>query len=124
MGATLVAPRAVRFSQRARWPVPEARVAAGHAGTDRRPGCGLLALAVGARRRADDVAKRAAERAEAREADGEADLRHGRVGLAQERHRPFQAAPLQVAVRRLAERVLEAADEVRAPEMDRVGERL
>ena len=45
--------------------------------------------------------------------DVQADLRHRPLGLAQQRHRALQPAPLQVAVRRLSERLLERADEVR-----------
>ena len=50
---------------------------------------------------------------EAGEADVEADLGDAAVGLAQQEHRPLDPAALQVAVRRLAERRPEGADEVR-----------
>ena len=50
---------------------------------------------------------------EAREPDVQADLGHRPLGLAQQRHRALESAPLQVAVRRLPERLLERADEVR-----------
>src|SRR5262249_13115562 len=62
---------------------------------------------------ADDLAERAAERAEAEEADVEADLGDAALGLAQQEHRALDAAALQIAVRRLTERRLEGADEVR-----------
>src|SRR4051812_22393531 len=54
-----------------------------------------------------------AERAEAREADVEADLGHAALGLTEQEHGALDAAALQVAVRRLAERRAERADEVR-----------
>ena len=73
--------------------------------------CG--AVAVRARRLADDRAERPAERAEAREADVEADLGDAALGLAQHEHRPLDAAALEVAVRRLAEGGAEGPDEVR-----------
>src|SRR5690348_12309737 len=69
--------------------------------------------AVLARRHAHDRTERAAERAEAGEAHVEADLGDARVGRAQQEHRALDAPPLQVAVRRLAERRAEGADEVR-----------
>src|SRR3954464_8516731 len=47
-------------------------------------------LAVGARRHPDHAAERAAERAEAREPDVEADLGHGPVRLSQQRHRALE----------------------------------
>src|SRR2546425_4927829 len=75
------------------------------------------------RRLADDRAERAAEGAEAVEADVEADLGHRPVRLAQELHRPLDAATLQVAVRGLPERRAELAAEVRGRDMRRAGER-
>src|SRR4051794_33539750 len=63
-------------------------------------------------RLANDRPKGPAERAQAAEADVERDLGHARVGLAQQRHGPLDAPPLQVAVRGLAERRAEGADEV------------
>jgi hypothetical protein len=124
MGATLVARARPGFSQSARWTVEPRRHAAGHARAHGRPGRRHGALAVGGRRCPDDVLERAAERAEAREADVEADLAHGPVGLAQERHRPLDPPALQVAVRRLAERRAEAADEVCAREVHRASQGL
>jgi hypothetical protein len=59
------------------------------------------------------VVERPAERAQAGEADFEADVGHAVVGCAQEEHRPFDAAALQVAMRRFAERRAERATEVR-----------
>src|ERR1700750_2973519 len=96
MPATLRAAALRGFSESARWAVQRRRHARGDA-QRRGP------RAVFARRAAHDGAERPAERAEAREPDVEADLRDGAVGLAQERHRPFDPAPLQVAVRGLAE---------------------
>ena len=63
--------------------------------------------------RADDRAERPAEGAQAGEADVEADVGDAPIGLAQQEHRPLYPPPLQVAVRRLAERGPEYADEVR-----------
>src|SRR3954471_20225839 len=105
MDAKLVEGRPIRFSEtaRSRPGHPEAR-------RDRRDG---RPPAIGARRLADDVAERAAERAETGEADVEADLGDAPVGLAQEEHRALDPAALEVAVRRLAERRPERADEVR-----------
>src|SRR5262245_35721650 len=70
-------------------------------------------LPVARRRLTDDPAKRAAERSKAVEADVEADLRHGAVGLAQQLHCSLHAAALQVPVRGLAEGGTELAAEVR-----------
>src|SRR4051794_9610692 len=70
-------------------------------------------LAVGLRRASDDLAEHARERAQADEADVEADLRDAAVGLPEQEHRALDAAALEVAVRRLAERLAEGADEVR-----------
>src|SRR3954462_4807142 len=63
---------------------------------------GDAALAVAGGRLAHDAAERAAERAEAREADVEANLGHAAVGLDEQEHRALDAAPLEVAMRRLA----------------------
>src|SRR4051794_41122794 len=104
MGSNLTALRPVGFSETARSPPdhPEAR-------RDVVPGA-RHALAIPRRRLADDVAEGAAERAQAREADVEADLGDAAVGLGQQRHRALHAAALQVAVRCLAERRAERAD--------------
>src|ERR687894_62903 len=95
MGTTLTGRAPARFSETAR-SAPVARDAAGHLAER----CG--AGAVGGRRPADDGAERAPERAEAGEADVQADVAHAAVGLAQHEHRPLDAPPLEVAVRRLA----------------------
>src|SRR5947199_7933168 len=113
MGANLVAGAAPVFSESARRPVPGHRDAARDPRSDRRPGRGLRALAVLARRLAEHLAEGPAEGAQAAEADVEADLRHRAVGLAQHRHRALEPPALEVAMRRLAEHVAEAADEVR-----------
>src|SRR5437588_1673043 len=65
--------------------------------------------AIRGRRLADDVAERAAEGAEALEADVEADLGHGVARLAQTLHGALHAPPLQITVRRLTERGAELA---------------
>src|ERR1700680_1903234 len=71
------------------------------------------ALAIRDRRLADDVAEGAAEGAQAVEADVEANVSDASLGLAQQEHRALDAAALQVAVRRLAERRAKGSDEVR-----------
>src|SRR4051794_29642303 len=78
----------------------------------RRAHAGPPRPAIGGRRHADHARERPAEGPEAREPHLEADLGHGPLALAQQRHRPLEPAPLEVAMRRLAERVLERADEV------------
>ena len=99
-------PRAAGFSKTAR-SRPGHREAGRHGGDVGR----------GRGRRVGDsptiVAERAAERAEAAEADVEADVGDAAVGLAQQEHRPLDPPALQVAVRRLAEGRPEGADEVR-----------
>src|ERR1700742_4015871 len=105
MGSKLRAGALLRFSETA-----GSRPAHGEAGRHRD---GLAARAELRRRLADDLAERAAEGAEAEEADVEADLGHAAVGLAQQEHRALDTAALQVAVGRLPERRLEGADEVR-----------
>src|SRR2546430_9178286 len=61
---------------------------------------------------AHDLAECAAEGAEAVEAHVEADVGDAPLGSAQQVHGPLHAPALQVAVRRLAERGSECADEV------------
>src|SRR6476620_3137181 len=100
--------RSARFSETAR-----PRPAAHEVGRDVGDGTPVAELRRG---RADDVAERAAERAEAREPDLHAHVGHRPVGGAEEVHRPLDAAPLQVAVRRLPEGLLERADERRLRE--------
>src|SRR5207253_2510932 len=73
--------------------------------------CG--AVAVLGRRATDDLPKRPAERAEAHEAHVEADISHAAVALAEHELRALDAPALQVAMRGLAERRPERADEVR-----------
>src|SRR5918993_2928034 len=50
-----------------------------------------------------DLPEGPAERAEAGEADGEADVGHAAVGVTEQGHGPFHPPTLQVAVGRLAE---------------------
>src|SRR6266498_4258423 len=73
----------------------------------------LAPLAILRGRDADDLAKRATERSQAAEADVQANVGHTALGLTQQEHRTFDAPPLQIAVRRLAECLFEGADEVR-----------
>ena len=104
---------------------PSAVVAAGlvvFAWLDRSPALGgpqvRRTLAVCRRRLTDDRAEGPAERPEADEADVEADLAHAAIRLAQEEHRPLHAAPLKVAVWRLAEggaNILASGPEISPP---------
>src|SRR3954470_5295781 len=105
MAPTLARARAVRFSETAR-PRPCHREAGRRRTDGRTP-------AIRRRRLAEDRAERPAERPEAAEPDLEADVAHRAVRLAQQEHRALDAAALEVAVRRLAERRAERADEVR-----------
>src|SRR5215831_18625313 len=63
-------------------------------------------------RLADDGPERPAEGPQAREADVVANVGDAPLGLAQQEHRPLDPATLEVAVWRLAEAGVEAADEV------------
>src|SRR5829696_4460268 len=95
MALTLRAGRALRFSETAR-SHPAHHEAGGHRQRPR-------SVPVDRRRLTHDAGERAAERAEAREADVEADLGHAEVGLAQQRHRALHPPALKVAVGSLAE---------------------
>src|SRR3712207_2059421 len=106
MRASLSPPVSARFSKTAR-----SGPGLGEAGRYRPEVLG--APAIGGRRIADDRRKGAAERAEAGEADVEADLGDAAVGLAQKEHRALHPAPLEVPVRGLAEGRTKDADEVR-----------
>src|SRR3977135_2176395 len=70
-------------------------------------------LAVVCRRLADNVAERATKRAQARKADVEANVGDAAIGLAQQVHRTFHAASLEVAMRRLTKGRSKRSDEVR-----------
>src|SRR5260370_9789646 len=70
-------------------------------------------ISVFGRRDADDVAKGAAERAQAAKADVEAYVRHAALGLPEQEHGALDAPSLQVAMRGLAKSRLEGANEVR-----------
>src|SRR5687768_1542241 len=107
MTRTLPSAQAAGFSESAR-PRPGHGEAGWHGAGHRRG-----AVAVRDRRLANDVAERPAEGAEAREADVEADVEDAAVRLAQQPHRALDAAALEVAMRCLAERRVEGADEVR-----------
>jgi hypothetical protein len=54
--------------------------------------------------RAEHAPEARGERADAGESDGEADLGHGAIGVAQQRRRPLEAAGQEVLVWRLTER--------------------
>src|SRR5215210_2331481 len=116
MATTLGLARLPRFSETAVLVAMARRPRPRHddAGRDvsRGAGAGAPGVAVGRGRHPEHAAERAAEGAEAREPHLEADLRHGPLGLAQQRHRALEPAALQVTVRRLAERPLERPDEV------------
>src|SRR5437660_11943620 len=96
MRANLEACAPVRFSKTAR-----SRPRHPKAGRDR---VGIGTVAILRRGLADDLPERPAERAEAHEAHVEADLGDAAIGLPQHEHRPLDAAPLEIAVRGLAER--------------------
>src|SRR4051812_5307655 len=112
MDRTLRPARRGRYSETAR-SRPGHRAAGRHVLVPGRP----RSLAIPGRGRADDLPERPAERAEADEPDVEADLRDAAIGLPQQEHRPLHPPPLEVAVRRLAERRLKRADEVRLADM-------
>src|SRR6267143_3233648 len=82
------------------------------------------ALPVFARRFADDLLKTPAERAQADEADVQADLCHVTVGRTQQIHGALDAAALEIAMGRLAEGRAEGPDEVRLRNMRDAGERV
>src|SRR5262245_45873873 len=117
MAPTLAGARFAGFSETAR-----SGPRHGEAGRDGAP-YRRAAAAVGARRDADDVAEGPAEGAQTGEADVEADVGHAAIGLAQQPHRALDAAALEVAVGRLAERRPEGADEVRLGDAGDPGER-
>jgi hypothetical protein len=71
------------------------------------------AARIHARGLADELAERHTEGTEAPETDGEADLGNRERRAPQQLLRALDAAPQKVAVRRLAEGALEAADEMR-----------
>jgi hypothetical protein len=87
-------------------------------GRDDRP----MAPAIAGGRLAHDLAERPAEGSQTRESDVEADIGDAAVGFAQEEHRALHPSPLQVAVRRLAEHVAEAAAEVRRRDVGHGGD--
>jgi len=79
----------------------------------RRHGRHLPAQPERRRRFTHDHLKCPAERAEAVEADVEADVGDAAIRGTQQKHRALDAAALQIAVRRLAEGLAKPADEVR-----------
>src|SRR6188472_767564 len=68
---------------------------------------------VGGGRDAEGASEAGGERADALQADREADVGDRAIGVAQQRRRPLEAARQQVGVRRLAKGALELAAEVR-----------
>src|ERR1700730_8062186 len=105
MSATLRAVGQERFSNPA-WlrDPPRARPGARHARRNRYEPRVVTRL-VGGRRLAYKARERRAERAERGESHGYAHVSHGHMAAAQQRHRPFHAPGLQVAVRRIAVRL-------------------
>src|SRR5438132_6413741 len=97
-----------------------ARSCPGH-GEAGRDGLDRSALAVDGWRLADDLLKAAAEGTQAVEANVEADVRHAAVGRPQQEHRPLDPAPLEVAVRSLAEGRAKGSDEVRLRDIRDLG---
>jgi hypothetical protein len=67
---------------------------------------------IGARRLADDLPERSAERPQASETDSKADVGDSAVSLTQQKHRALDPPPLQIAMGHLAEDRAEAAAEV------------
>src|SRR5262245_45405503 len=76
------------------------------------------------RRLTDELAEPRGERPEAGEPDEHADLRHRQVGRPQEILRPLDAPSREVAHRRLAVRLGEAAHEVVLRDVRRLGKRV
>src|SRR5438045_826166 len=112
MALTLDPIRTLRFSETALSGRPRPRHRPAGVYAKRRTAVGI-ALPVGRWRLADDRPKRPAERPEAVEPDGEADLGHRPVRFAQHLHGPLDTAALQVTVRGLPERRTELPAEVR-----------
>src|SRR5947208_791582 len=113
-GTTLAGPIAVVFSKTAVW---RACVRLEHAG--RNPdACGRRRITRPVRggRHAERAAEARRERPDAAEADGEADVRDGAVGIAKEGGGALEPAGQQVLVRRLAEDAPELPAEVRSRE--------
>src|SRR4051794_22582449 len=116
MAATLRRAVGSRFSETAHLlamsgrPRPGHDDACGHIPRGARPGA--PSLAVGRWRHPEHARKSPAEGTQAGEADVEADLGYGPLGLAQQRHRSLEPAPLQIPMRCLAEGLLERADEM------------
>ena len=118
--ATLITARHVVFSKRAALRPP---VGAHHARRDQRPVDGRRERgAVGGRRDPERAREAGRERADALQADREADVGDRAVGGAQQRGGALEPPGQQVRVRRLAERAPELAAEVRAREARRARE--
>src|SRR5712692_7267616 len=78
---------------------------------------------VGRRGESERPAEGRGERADAAQADSEADVRDRAVGVAEQRRRALHPAGQEVLVRRLAEGPAELAAEVRGREVRGTGER-
>src|SRR5262245_8871244 len=117
MRTMLVTYGGTRFSKTAR-SRPRLREAGGHRAQICRP------LAVRRRRLADDLVKRAAERAEAGEADVQADVAHAALGLAQHEHRTLHPPALEITMGCLTEGGAKGPDEVRLGDVGDPRERL
>src|ERR671928_1252788 len=90
--------RGAVFSETARLPADASpRPPGGHLPAVRRRER-LVAASIARRRLADDLAERAAERAEAREPHVEADVGDAAAGLAEQEHRTLDAPALEVAM--------------------------
>src|SRR5207253_8723809 len=106
---TLVARRATVFSKTAR---DRPGVGPEHAGRNAGPLGRRMRGSVLRRGEAVDPAEARRERADALQADGQADVRHRPVCVAQQLGCALQSAGEQVLVRRLAERAAELAAEM------------
>jgi hypothetical protein len=101
-----------------------ARIGLEHAGGNARTlDCRRVGGAVGSGRRPVDPAEARGERPDTAEADGEADVRYGAVGVSQQRGRPLQPTGQEVLVRCLAEGPAELTAEVGRREMGDARER-
>ena len=120
-GATLTGLRGLVFSKRAG---PRAGIRLEDAGRNPRPGGrGRVGGAIRRRREAVRPAEARREGADAAQPDGEADLRHRAVCVAQQLGGTFEPPGEEVLVRRLAERPLELAAEMGGGDVRRARER-
>src|SRR5262245_14379860 len=94
-----------------------------NAGRHASPLDGGMGDAVGRGRYAVDAAEARRERADAAQTDGEADVGHGAIGVAQQRGRALEPACEEILVRRLAESSPKFPAEVRRREVGGAGKR-